>query len=102
MFGYLGAFANIDIEGSVNTPSNAADGTLVCFLGAQALSDIENGRENDVVVGIENYYNKSKSVTLNIWFIREPDFISFARRWAAMHEDIRTKEMLQIYDAARY
>lgn len=96
MFGYLGAFANTDIEISTGQgASTSPGGKIICYVSSKTLEELNKGNKNKTLQKIEDYYNRTKSITLNIEFIKENDFMLFINGWIKQTNDENMKSLLK-------
>ena len=75
------------------------DDTNMILLSDETIRKLEEGNKDDVIIGIENRYNKSNTKVFNIQFTSESDFIKWVRCRMAIFPDESTICLLQKYDS---
>lgn len=73
------------------------DETNIVMLSDSTLRKLKQGIKDDVILGIENRYNKSNSKIFNIQFTSESDFISWAKIWIEKFSDESSRPLLAKY-----
>ena len=68
--------------------------TNVVMLGESTLQKLEQGIKDDVILGIENSYNKSNTKMFNIQFTSERDFIAWVKARMEKYPDESTIALL--------
>ena len=87
LIGNLGGYANAEYF----------DDTNVVMLGDSTLKKLEQGIKDDVILGIENSYNKSTTKMFNIQFTSEQDFIAWVKVRMERYHDESTLALLKRY-----
>ena len=87
LIGNLGGYANTEYF----------DDTNVVMLGDSTLKKLEQGIKDDVILGIENSYNKSNTKMFNIQFTSERDFIAWVKVRLDKYPDESTLMLLERY-----
>ena len=88
LIGNLGGYANREYF----------DDTNMIMLSDETLHKLEQGIKDEVILGIENRYNKSNTKVFNIQFTSESDFINWVKRRLVISPDKRTMDLLEIYE----
>ena len=89
IIGNLGGYANREYF----------DDTNMIMLSDETLHKLEQGIKDEVILGIENRYNKSNTKIFNIQFTSESDFICWVKRRLEIFPDKSTWNLLKIYEA---
>lgn len=89
IIGNLGGYANREYF----------DDTNMIMLSDETLHKLEQGIKDEVILGIENRYNKSSTKIFNIQFTSESDFICWVKRRLEIFPDKSTWNLLKIYEA---
>lgn len=84
LIGNLGGYANAEYFEDTN----------VVMLGESTLQKLEQGIKDDVILGIENGYNKSNTKMFNIQFTSERDFIAWVKARMEKYPDESTIALL--------
>ena len=71
------------------------DDTNVVMLGDSTLQKLEQGVKDEVVLTIENQYNKSNTKMFNIQFTSESDFINWVKSRMEKYPDESTIALLE-------
>lgn len=87
MIGNLGGYANTEYF----------DDTNIVMLSDSTLEKLEKGVKDEVIVGIENMYNKSNTKIFNIQFTSESDFINWVKARMEVYPDESTLTLLNNY-----
>lgn len=87
MVGNLGGYANKEYF----------DDTNIVMLSDSTLEKLEKGVKDEVIVGIENMYNKSNTKIFNIQFTSESDFINWVKNRMEVYPDDSTITLLKKY-----
>lgn len=87
MIGNLGGYANTEYF----------DDTNIVMLSDSTLEKLEKGVKDEVIVGIENMYNKSNAKIFNIQFTSESDFINWVKTRMEVYPDESTITLLNKY-----
>ena len=74
------------------------DDTNVIMLSAQTLNLLKQGIKDDVILKIEEQYNRSTAKIFNIQFTSEPDFIRWVKQRIEIYPDKSTLKLLEIYE----
>ena len=77
------------------------DETNIVMLSDSTLEKLKKGIKDEVILGIENRYNKSNSKIFNIQFTSESDFIKWAKIRMEKFSDESTKVLMKKYDMSR-
>lgn len=86
--GNLGAFGdNISIYPETN----------ICLLSNSTIENLEQGKKDKTIQYIEDYYNKSDSVTFSYSFLSEKDVLDFCENRCKKCKDTCTLSILQKY-----
>lgn len=88
MIGNLGGYANREYF----------DDTNLILLSDATLQNLEQGIKDDVILCIEDVYNKSDANMFNVQFTSEHDFIKWVKRRLEIFPDISTMDLLKIYE----
>lgn len=88
LIGNFGGYANADYY----------DDTNVVMLGDSTLEKLKEGIKDDVIVDIENKYNKSNTKMFNVQFTSESDFIIWVKARMAKYPDKSTIALLEQYN----
>lgn len=88
IIGNLGGYANADYF----------DDTNVVMLGDSTLQKLEQGIKDDVILDIENQYNKSGAKMFNIQFTSERDFVTWVKARMEKYPDESTIALLEKYE----
>lgn len=88
LIGNFGGYANADYY----------DDTNVVMLGDSTLEKLKEGIKDDVIVDIENKYNKSNTKMFNVQFTSESDFIIWVKARMAKYPDKNTIALLEQYN----
>lgn len=87
IIGNLGGYANKEYF----------DDTNMILLGDDTLRKLEQGIKDDVILDIENRYNKSNTKIFNIQFTSECDFITWVKARMEIYRDKSTLALLERY-----
>ena len=87
LIGNLGGYANTEYF----------DDTNIVMLSDSTLEELDKGVKDNVIVGIENMYNKSNTKIFNIQFTSESDFINWVKARMVVYPDESTITLLNIY-----
>ena len=85
LIGNLGGYANAEYF----------DDTNVVMLGDSTLQKLEQGIKDEVILDIENRYNKSNTKMFNIQFTSERDFINWVKARMEKYPDESTMALLE-------
>lgn len=88
IIGNLGGYANREYF----------DDTNMILLSDETLRNLEAGKKDEVILGIEDRYNKSNTKIFNIQFTSESDFINWVKRRMEIFPDKSTKKLLEMYE----
>lgn len=88
LIGNLGGYANKEFF----------DETNIVMLSDSTLNKLKQGIKDDVILGIENRYNKSNSKIFNIQFTSESDFINWAKIRMVKFSDESSKALMVKYE----
>lgn len=88
LIGNLGGYANAEYF----------DDTNVVMLGDFTLKKLEQGVKDEVILSIENQYNKSNTKMFNIQFTSEKDFITWVKARMDKYPDESTIALLKKYE----
>lgn len=88
LIGNLGGYANAEYF----------DDTNVVMLGDSTLKKLEQGIKDEVILGIENSYNKSNTKIFNIQFTSERDFVTWVKTRMEKYPDESTMALLEKYE----
>ena len=89
IIGNLGGYANKDYY----------DETNLIMLSDETLHKLEQGIKDDVILDIENRYNKSNTKIFNVQFTSESDFINWVKRRLEVFPDKSTNDLLKSYES---
>lgn len=87
LIGNLGGYANAEYF----------DDTNIVMLSNSTLEKLEHGIKDDVIIDIENKYNKSNSKIFNVQFTCEADFIKWVKTRMGIFPDESTMKLLDYY-----
>ena len=87
LIGNFGGYANTEYF----------DDTNVIMLGDSTLKKLEQGIKDEVILNIENSYNKSNTRMFNIQFTSERDFITWVEERMEKYPDESTLALLKKY-----
>ncbi len=90
IIGNLGGYANKEYY----------DDTNMILLSDETLRKLEQGVKDDVIIDIENRYNKSNTKIFNVQFTSESDFIGWVKRRMEIYPDDSTITLLQKYESS--
>lgn len=88
IIGNLGGYANREYF----------DDTNMILLSNETLSKLEQGIKDDIILDIENRYNRSSIKIFNIQFTSESDFLNWAKLRMTLFPDQSTIELLKEYE----
>lgn len=91
IIGNLGGYANKEYY----------DDTNMILLSDETLRKLEQGIKDDVIIDIENRYNKSNTKIFNVQFTSESDFIGWVKRRMEIYPDDSTITLLQKYESSK-
>lgn len=91
IIGNLGGYANKEYY----------DDTNMILLSDETLRKLEQGIKDDVIIDIENRYNKSNTKIFNVQFTSESDFINWVKHRMDIYPDDSTKTLLQKYESSK-
>lgn len=91
IIGNLGGYANNEYY----------DDTNMIMLSDETLHKLQQGIKDEVILGIENRYNKSNTKIFNIQFTSESDFINWVKLRMEMYPDESTMNLLKIYEIGK-
>lgn len=77
------------------------DDTNMILLSDETLRKLEQGIKDDVIIDIENRYNKSNTKIFNVQFTSESDFIGWVKRRMKIYPDDSTKVLLNKYESSK-
>ncbi len=89
LIGNLGGYANAEYF----------DDTNVVMLGDSTLQKLEQGVKDEIILGIENQYNKSDTKMFNIQFTSESDFVNWVKTRMEKYPDESTMALLEKYNS---
>lgn len=89
IIGNLGGYANKEYF----------DDTNMILLSDETLRKLEQGIKDEVIIDIENRYNKSNTKIFNIQFTSESDFIGWVKCRMEIYPDDSTIALLQKYES---
>lgn len=92
MIGNLGGYANREYY----------DDTNMIMLSDETLHKLKQGIRDEVILDIENRYNKSNTKIFNIQFTSESDFINWVKLRLKISPDKNTMDLLNIYEKRKY
>ena len=90
IIGNLGGYANKDYF----------DDTNMIMLSNETLSKLEQGIKDNIILGIEERYNKSNTKIFNIQFTSEKDFINWVKQRMIIFPDESTINLLKKYESS--
>lgn len=88
LIGNFGGYANTEYY----------DDTNIVMLGASTLAKLEQGIKDEIIIDIENKYNKSNTKIFNVQFTSESDFISWVKARMDIFPDDSTIALLEKYE----
>lgn len=88
IIGNLGGYANKEYY----------DDTNLIMLSDKTLQKLEQGIKDEVIIEIENRYNKSNTKIFNVQFTSESDFINWVKKRMLLFPDESTIHLLKIYE----
>lgn len=88
LIGNFGGYANAEYF----------DDTNIVMLGDSTLKKLEQGIKDEVILGIENSYNKSNTKMFNIQFTSESDFVTWVKARIERYPDESTIALLEKYE----
>ena len=91
IIGNLGGYANKEYF----------DDTNMIMLGDETLRKLEQGIKDNVILDIENRYNKSNAKIFNVQFTSESDFINWVKQRMTIYPDESTIALLQKYEESK-
>lgn len=91
MIGNLGGYANREYF----------DDTNMIMLSNETLYKLEQGIKDEVILDIENRYNKSNTKIFNVQFTSEHDFINWVKQRMKVFPDESTIELLNKYETSK-
>lgn len=91
MIGNFGGYANKEYYNDTN----------MVLLSDDTLRKLGNGIKDEVILGIENRYNKSNTKVFNVQFTSESDFINWVKRRMELSPDESTLALLKDYEEGR-
>ena len=91
MIGNLGGYANREYF----------DDTNMIMLSDATLHNLEQGLKDEIILDIENRYNKSNTKIFNIQFTSESDFINWVKRRLEICPDKSTMSLLNTYESRK-
>jgi len=91
IIGNLGGYANKDYF----------DGTNLVLLSNETLSKLEQGIKDEIILNIENIYNKSDAIMFNVQFTCESAFINWVKQRMKVFPDESTITLLQKYEFSK-
>ena len=74
------------------------DDTNMILLSNETLKKLEQGEKDNVILEIENRYNKSNTKIFNIQFTSESDFINWVKHRMDVFPDASTIALLNKYE----
>lgn len=77
------------------------DDTNMIMLGNETLRKLEQGIKDNVILDIENRYNKSNTKIFNVQFTSESDFINWVKQRMTIYPDESTIALLQKYEESK-
>lgn len=77
------------------------DDTNTIMLSDSTLENLKRGIKDEVIIGIENKYNKSNSKIFNIQFTCESDFINWVKKRMSIFPDEVTIALLEKYENSK-
>jgi hypothetical protein len=91
IIGNLGGYANKEYY----------DDTNMILLSDETLRKLEQGIKDEVIIDIENRYNKSNTKIFNVQFTSESDFIGWVKRRMEIYPDDSTITLLNKYESSK-
>ena len=91
IIGNLGGYANKEYF----------DDTNMILLSDETLRKLEQGIKDNVILEIEDRYNKSNTKIFNIQFTSESDFIGWVKRRMELYPDDCTISLLHKYESSK-
>lgn len=91
IIGNLGGYANKEYY----------DDTNMILLSDKTLKKLEQGVKDNVILDIEDRYNKSNTKIFNIQFTSESDFIGWVKHKMEIYPDDSTIKLLQKYESSK-
>lgn len=88
IIGNLGGYANKEYF----------DDTNMIMLSNDTLRKLKEGIKDEVIIGIEDKYNKSNTKVFNIQFTSEFDFINWVKKRMEIFPDESTISLLRLYE----
>ena len=88
IIGNLGGYANKEYY----------DDTNLIMLSDETLHKLEKGIKDEVILDIENRYNRSNTKIFNVQFTSESDFINWVKQRMIVFPDESTLSLLKIYE----
>ena len=88
LIGNFGGYANADYY----------DETNIVMLGTSTLAKLEQGIKDEIIIDIENKYNKSNTKIFNVQFTSESDFINWVKTRMDTYPDESTLALLKKYE----
>lgn len=88
IIGNLGGYANKEYF----------DDTNMIMLSNDTLRKLKEGIKDEVIIGIEDKYNKSNTKVFNIQFTSEFDFINWVKKRMEIFPDKSTISLLRLYE----
>ncbi len=89
IIGNLGGYANKEYFDDID----------LIMLSDETLHKLEQGIRDEVILGIENRYNKSNTKIFNVQFTSESDFINWVKKRQELYPDESTINLLQRYQS---
>lgn len=74
------------------------DDTNIVMLGDSTLAKLEQGIKDEIILDLENKYNKSSSKMFNVQFTSESDFIKWVKTRMKKFPDESTKALMKKYE----
>lgn len=74
------------------------DDTNIVMLGDSTLANLEQGIKDEIILDLENKYNKSNSKMFNVQFTSESDFIKWVKTRMEYFPDESTIALMKKYD----
>ena len=91
IIGNLGGYANKEYYEDTN----------MILLSDETLRKLEQGLKDDIILEIENRYNKSNTKIFNVQFTSESDLIGWVKRRMEIYPDESTIALLQKYESSK-
>lgn len=91
IIGNLGGYANKEYY----------DDTNMILLSDETLHKLEQGIKDEIILGIENRYNKSNAKIFNVQFTSESDFINWVKQRMTIFPDNSTIKLLKLYESSK-